>query len=273
MVKRMDKIVLFADILGFSNLARTPGAEGATDALSDLAHLLSSEDELVRLLQSAVWSERYGLSDSILLVAQDPIQACRAAAELFFNLAYINHQAQAPVLIRGAITIGEALRVKPIFPESATANLVGEAVVRAVKLEAEGPKGPKLLVSEETARAWESSAQPASWLLSRNEKGQAELLWLLSPDPALANGLLIGEVCSSAFRLVREYGSNPSFGYHYLGYLDLTIRSLERLLALRPKEGEIALQVSGLNEERPTLEKLLLTPEAILLERLRSLLG
>lgn len=88
-----------------------------------------------------------------------------------------------------------------------------------------------------------------------------------------SNGLLIGEVCRTAFRLVREHGGNPSFGYHYLGYLDLAIRSLERLLALRPKEGEIALQVSGLKEERPALEKLLLTPEANLLKSLRSLPG
>jgi class 3 adenylate cyclase len=271
MVKTMVKTVLFADVLGFSNLAKTPGAGGAADALSDLAHLLSSEDELVKILHSSAWTERYGLSDSIFLVSPEPVQACRAASELFFDLAYVNHQVEAPVLLRGAITIGESLRVKPIFPDSATANLVGEAVVRAVKLETAGPKGPRLLLSEETAQAWEGSEQPASWLLNRDTKGQAELLWLLPPDPDSANGLLIGEVCRTAFRLARANGAHPSFGCHYIGYLDLAVRSLERLLEHHPKEGAIAIQASGLGEEKTHLEALLMTPETALMERLRSL--
>jgi len=264
MVKTMVKTILFADVLGFGNLAKIPGAGGATDALSDLAHLLSTEDELVQILHSSAWTERYALSDSIFLVSEDPIQACTAASEFFFDLAYVNHEAEAPVLLRGAITIGESLKVKPIFPESATANLVGEAVVRAVKLEAEGPKGPRLLLSEETAKVWEESFQPASWLLSHDGKGQAELLWLLPPDPNLANGLLIGEVCRTAFRLARAYGAHPSFGHHYIGYLDLAVQSLERLLARQPKEGAVALEASGFREERPHLEALLMTPEAVL---------
>ncbi len=34
----MDRIVFFADVLGFSGLARRPGAVGAVDALSDLVN-------------------------------------------------------------------------------------------------------------------------------------------------------------------------------------------------------------------------------------------
>ena len=83
----MDRIVFFADVLGFSSLARRPGAAGAVDALSDLATVLSSNDEIARLVRSDVWMERYGLSDSIFLVAEDPRAACAAAVELFFNLA------------------------------------------------------------------------------------------------------------------------------------------------------------------------------------------
>ena len=267
----MAKTILFVDVLGFGSLAKSPGASRATDALSDLAHLLSSEDELVKILRSSAWTERYGLSDSIFLVSEDPVRACTAASEFFFDLAYVNHQAETPVLLRGAITTGESLRVKPIFPDSATANLVGEAVVRAVKLEEEGPKGPRLLLSEETAKAWEGSSQPDSWLLSRDAKGQAELLWPLPPDPSLSNGLLIGEVCRTAFRLARAYGSHPAFGYHYVGYLDLATRSLDRLLARHPKEGAAALKASGLKEERTHLEALLKTPEVVLMDRLRSL--
>jgi hypothetical protein len=268
----MSKTVFFADVLGFSSLSKTPGASGAADALSDLAHLLSSENELAKLLQSSVWTERYGLSDSIFLVAEDPIQACAAAAEFFFDLAYVNHEAEAPVLLRGAVTIGESLRVEPIFPESATANLVGEAVVRVVRLEESGPKGPRLLLSEETAKAWEESSQPESWLLSRLETGQAELLWLLPPDPTLANGLLIGEVCRMALRLARVHGTNPAFGHHYLGYLDLVAQSLQRLRALRPAEATVAIATSELEQEAPRLEHLLAVAEPALLDRLRALL-
>jgi hypothetical protein len=253
----MTKTVLFADVLGFGSLSRAPGASGAADALSDLAHLLSSDDELAKLLQSSVWTERYGLSDSIFLIAEDPVAACAAAAELFFDLAYVNHETESPVLIRGAVTTGEAFRVKSIFPESATANLVGEAVVRAVRLEESGPKGPRLFLSQETSKAWEASTQAKDWLLSRDETGQAELLWLLPADPTLANGLLIGEVCRTALRLAREHGANPSFGYHYLGYLDLVALSLQRLQAFRPEEAAIAIATSELKQEAPDLEHLL----------------
>lgn len=271
MVNLMARTVLFADVLGFSSLSKTPRAQGAADALSDLALLLSGNDELTKLLQSQVWTERYGLSDSIFLVAEEPVAACAAAAEFFFDLAYVNHAALNPVLLRGGVATGEAIRMGPIFPESARFNLVGEAVVRAVKLESEGPKGPRLLLSEEVARAWEGSTQHSGWLLSRNEAGQAEILWLLPPDPALANGLLIGEVCRTALRLARAHGGNPSFGYHYIGYLELVVRSLERLHAVQAQEGDTAIAISGLRQEVPHLEKLLLTPEAILLDRLRSL--
>jgi hypothetical protein len=268
----MHRTVLFADVLGFGSLSTLPGAEGAVDALSNLAYLLSKEDELVRLLRTSPWTERYGLSDSIFLTAEDPVSACAAAAELFFDLAYVTHPAQDPVLLRGAIATGEAIRMTPIFPESATANLVGEAVVRAVRLEEarDSPKGPRLLVSEETARVWEES-QPDSWLLSRNAKGQAELLWLLPSDPSLSNGLLIGEVCRTALRLAREHGASSAFGHHYLGYLDLVTRSLQRLLAARREEGILALETCGLKAEAPFLEHLLVTPETTLLDRLREL--
>src|SRR5436305_13092910 len=124
----MPRTVLFADVLGFGNLARAPGATGAKDALSDVAYLLATDDELVQFLRQPVWKERYGLSDSIFLVAEDPVSACAAGAELLFDLAYINHSAETPVLIRGALAQGEADQVKPIFPESAKFNLVGEAV-------------------------------------------------------------------------------------------------------------------------------------------------
>ncbi len=271
MVNIPSRTVFFADILGFGNLSSTKGAESAADALSDLAHLFSS-DELVQFLRRPLWEERYGLSDSIFLVTEGAVAACSAAAEFFFDLAYVNQGASAPVLLRGTIAVGEALRVKPIFPESATANLIGEAVVRAVLLEKQGSKGPRLLLAPEAAEAWERSEQPASWLLHRSGEG-AEILWPLPPDPDVANGLLIGEVCATALRLVREHGAHPRFGYHYLGYLDLMTRSLQRLNEKRPDEAKVAIRVSGLKEQVSLLEEMLFQARAQepLLERLRGL--
>lgn len=269
----MPRVLFFADVLGFSALASAPQASGAADALADIAHLFSS-DELVRFLGPAPWKERYGLSDSLLLVAEDPIAAGATAAELFFNLAYMNHSAPAPVLLRGALTIGEAHQVRPLFPETATANLIGEAVVRAARLEKEGPKGPRLLLAPEAAEAWKIAPRPADWLLDCTADGQAELLWLLPPEPERANGLLIGEVCEMVFRLTREHGAHPRFGYHYLGFLDLAMRSLQRLLDMRPEEGQAALAISGLQDSRAELERVMFraSPQAALLGQLRDLL-
>lgn len=128
-----------------------------------------------------------------------------------------------------------------------------------------------LLLSQEVAKALEDSCRVESWLLNRDAQGQAELLWLLPPDPSLSNGLLIGEVCHTAFRLALAYGAQPSFGYHYIGYLDLAVRSLQRLLEYRPEEGAAAIQASNLRTERSRLESLLMTPEIALWERLRAL--
>ena len=66
MVNSMGRTVFFADVLGFSALAKTPGAVGAADALSDLAFLLSSEDELAKLLQSPVWAELVRMSGATI---------------------------------------------------------------------------------------------------------------------------------------------------------------------------------------------------------------
>jgi hypothetical protein len=244
----MKRAVFFADILGFSNLARASGAAGAIDALSDLYQLLSSDDELAQLLRSDVWQERYALSDSIFLVAEEPAAACKAGAEIFFHLAYLNHAGEAPVLLRGGISFGEALRVGPVFPDFASCNLVGEGVVRAVGLERAKTKGPRLLVDEETATALREDEGTEGWLLGVTREGDYELLWLLPPEPTASNGLLIGEVCETCFRLAGDHAPHPSYGAHYLGYLDLVAAALERLGRRLPSEARVAIARSGLGE-------------------------
>jgi len=98
--------VFFADVLGFSARSRAGNAAPAVDALSDLASILSTQSSVARYLQAPAWRRRYGLSDSIFLVTDDPIGACAAAAEIFSNLAFYNSHADDAVLLRGAITMG-----------------------------------------------------------------------------------------------------------------------------------------------------------------------
>jgi len=195
------------------------------------------------LAPSAGWAHRYGLSDSLFLVAEDPITACSAAAELFFNLAFYNREFPEAVLLRGAITLGQVRPAPPLFPETASANLVGEAVVRAVMLEKAGTKGPRLLVSTEVANALEG--ERASWLLE--PLGDAyELLWLLPPDPSATHPELVGAVAETAVGLFLRHGSEEHVADHYLGYLRLALRSLLRLRQDDAASAAIATANAGL---------------------------
>src|SRR5258708_27097785 len=134
MVKKVKAAVFYGDILGFSIAATEPGAERALSQLSDVAHILSTEDSLAKSLQRQVWNARYGLSDSIFLLARDAADACLAGAEFFFNLAYYNAAEKLPVLMRGSITSGEVRKTRPIFPETAQGDVGGEALVRGGQL-------------------------------------------------------------------------------------------------------------------------------------------
>jgi hypothetical protein len=266
----VDRSVFFADVLGFGALSLVPGAGAAQDTLTALSNLLSQDDALGALLNWPGWEERYALSDSIFLVSGNPLGSAAAAAEIFFNLAYVSHSGENPVLMRGAVARGEAFRVEPIFRDSATFNLVGEAVVRAVRLEGSPLKGPRLFVDEGVAKALEDSESPVKWLLDRRSQ-QAELLWLLSPDPSQANGLLIGELCGKIISLVQRHGGTAGSGPHYLGYLDLLIRSLDRLSEVRADQSATALKICRLHEKSGDLEALLMSPEMLLIEKIRRL--
>jgi class 3 adenylate cyclase len=249
----MKAALLYADILGFSTTAARPGARRAVEQLSDVAHLLSTEDSLARYLQRPVWRARYGLSDSIFLVGDRPVEACAAAAEFFFNLAFYNASQAVPVLMRGAITFGEVRQTRAIFPGTALKNLVGEAVVRAVRLERSGAKGPRLLVSGEVARYLkESKLKP---LLDEAREGAGELLWLLPPDISDANGLLVGDIAAGAVRLALSARRSSAAFEHYLAYMDLCLRSLLRLRRHLPEEADVAIRKAAIKKRRAALNR------------------
>lgn len=249
----MKTAVFHADILGFSIAATEPGAGRALGQLSDVAHILSTEDSLAKYLQRGVWNARYGLSDSVFLLARDAADACLAGAEFFFNLAYYNATEELPVLMRGSITFGEVRKTRPIFPETGKGNVVGEAVVRAVQLERSGPKGPRLLLSAEVAKALKNS--PKKHLLDIHAQ-TTELLWLLPEDLALAEGLLIGDVAGAACRLALSAGPTSAAMPHLAAYADLAIRSILRLKQFNPDAARIAIRKSSIDVLRNRLTRL-----------------
>jgi hypothetical protein len=255
------RVVFFADILGFGALSLAPGASGAQDALSAISNLLSRNDVLGDLLNWQGWEDRYALSDSLFLTSSDPVGAVAAASELFFNLAFISHSGDQPVLMRGGLARGEAIPVPPIFPDTASSNLVGSAVVKAVRLEGSPAKGPRLFVDEEIASDLQEADSPVKWLLSAQE-GYRDLLWLLPPNPTEVNGPLIGSLCAKILPLVLRHQMMSKVLHHYLGYLDLLTRSLERLSQHSPDQTATVVRLSGLPARVGELEKLFDSAEA-----------
>ena len=257
--------VFFADILGFSAMASTPGAQPAAGALADMARLFRA-DKLGRHLRGT-WARRYGLSDSLLLVAKDPRTAAAEAAGFCFDLAFYNSASlEGAVLLRGALTFGEVRELDPLFPETGKANVVGEAVVRAVVLEKSGPKGPRLLVSDELA------ARLDTWLLDRPDGGPSELLWLLPPEGDPVNPEMIGDVARSAVELFLRHSTGGAAA-HYAAYLDLVARSLLRLRARERERAALAIERSGIRRASPALERLARgkSPEVATLKRIGAL--
>jgi len=240
--------VFYADILGFSDLSDINGAGPAMGALLDVSNVISDNDDLARYIDRDNWLCRYALSDSIFLVSKNAVEACTAAAEIFFRLAFLNASHEdailmQSVLLRGGISCGDFQEVDPLFPETAKGNLVGNAVVRAVKLERASPTGPRLFISEEVATSLEETdLDGVAWIVDHAGEGPAELLWILPPDPSESNGTMIGDVCDAAVRLFNRYSNrNDKVGIHYAGYLDLVVRSLEKLIERNPEQALFAI--------------------------------
>jgi len=220
----MSSVIFFADVLGFSALS-TNDVGRAERALDDVALLFSDQDEITKLLQlGSPWTGRYGLSDSIFLIAANAPAAASAAARFFFHLAYLNASVSERVLMRGALARGEVRQCGPIFAESAKGNVVGDAVVKAVGLEKSGAKGPRLLLDDGVAS--ELSGSPVSWLLS-DEEGPKELLWILPPDPADVDPSHLRPVVAAAAEAFLNAPNDVA--EHYRAYVDLVLRSLLRL--------------------------------------------
>jgi len=181
----MDKLVFFADILGFGSLCQEPGASPALDALSDIARILSVENNVARFLNSYNWDKRFALSDSLFLVGTDREGVCKAASEFFFNLAFYNIGSVSPVLVRGAIAEGNIQYAEPIFPETGKINIVGDAVVSAVSMEKFGPKGPRLFISRSLFYSLnkDKNSSGISRIIEQADENFYEILWLLPPRP------------------------------------------------------------------------------------------
>ena len=279
MVKMVPEVttVLFADILGFGARSRSPDAEGAVDALTDLAAVLSDREGPARYLnRGAPWDRRHALSDSLLLTAPDTGAAVRAAVELFFNLAYYNAGQAIPVMIRGALAHGPVRELPPLFPESARGNLAGSAVVEAVDLEKRGGRGPRLFVTSPVADRLAGSE--VAWLLDRAGPGSLELLWVLPADPreVPAHQPLAIDVGRAAVDYFLDQSGDPDAGPHALAYLDLVARTVARLREVDAGAAGHLLAAIGLDRTGPVLDGLVRArglPEVSTLDRVRALVG
>jgi hypothetical protein len=221
--------VFYFDVLGFSHKARGAG-DAAIDALTALAELLGT-DELARW--TGQWEHRYSLSDSVFLTHSNPVRAVQQASALIFNLVHLRARSGAPVLVRGALALGEVRHLKGIFLDTpGPANLVGPAVVDAVELERAGLKGPRVLLSEELANILHSADKGfARWQLRPTAvSGVWELLWLLPPRPEDLKGdeLSLKDISDLSIQLLRAHGGHPGYGAHYREFVLLVGRCLER---------------------------------------------
>jgi len=237
----MDKLVFFADILGFGNLSKRQEASPALDALSDIARILSVENSVARFLNSYNWDKRFALSDSLFLVGTDREGVCEAASEFFFNLAFYNIGSESSVLVRGAIAEGNIQYAEPIFPETGKINIVGDAVVNAVSMEKYGPKGPRLFISRSIFDSFNENENTScvSRIFEKVNEEFYEILWLLPPRPGPITdemSYMIAELCVVILGLFERHCGNPKFGPHYVGYLDLALRSLIRLKSSDPEK-------------------------------------
>lgn len=272
-----ERFVFFADVLGFGAMSRRPQADPAVDALTDIYSLLSEDDAIAKLLREPIWEHQFALSDSLFLVAADPVGACREAASFFFNLAFYNcdPKTESPVLLRGGISSGTARVIDGIFPETTAKNLVGDAVVEAVKLEQSPAKGPFLFVTSQVADhlAKAESSPGQSWLLDRPKGQAAELLWILPANVSAVNPTLIGDVCACAVRLFKRHAGEPRLRPHYLGYLDLVVRSLVRLQQHDPEACRVAAARTGFGGVSALLQGTGEPSAVLILEQLERLVG
>jgi hypothetical protein len=238
-----DEVVFYFDVLGFR--ARAAGdASAAVDALTALAAVLGAPP-IANL--TGRWAHRYSLSDSVFLTHPDPLAAVTQAATLVFTLVHHGASADDPVLVRGALASGPVTHLRGIFltaPEPA--NLVGEGVLDAVRLEQSGLAGPRVLVAERLARVVAArAAAVARWLLRpTSAPGVWEILWPLParPEDLAGEALSLQDVAGLALRLLRRHGGAPGHGRHYRALFLLVLWSLERA-ARHVRQGAASLDL------------------------------
>ncbi len=139
-----------------------------------------------------------------------------------------------PLLFRGAIACGNVnlLRIPSVTDATMarTSNLVGPAVVDAVRLEGEGTRGPRLLCTEEfVARLDQEAALYVGECIDADKPEVREIYWPLAyfeteadVHAGLQNGL--NEPLRAAVNLWK-YFLNSTVSDHYYALIRLLIKS------------------------------------------------
>ena len=226
-----EEAVFYFDVLGFQ--ARAAGsAASAIDALSALAQILGTP-QLTAL--TGQWAYRYSLSDSVFLTAADPLSAAKQAGALVFSLVHFTGTDDEPVLVRGALAFGPVRHLRGIFlTTSEAANLVGPAVVDAVRLEQIGLRGPRIIIPESLVAILAArDSEFVKWTLRPTAlPGVWEVLWLLPAHPKDLKDeeLSLMDVSGLAVQLFKKHEGHPAYGTHYREFLLLAARSVARAL-------------------------------------------
>ena len=226
-----EETVFFLDLLGFRSMAEGDG-RSAVEALTAVAEVFGRDSPLHEIGE---WSHRYALSDSVFLTHPRPASAVAWAAETARMLLTASAGGE-PVLIRGGMAHGAVQHLVSVFGQSQEpANLLGEAVVRAVGLESNpSEKGPRILVDERLAtEVNDSHSAVGRWLLHPTaSSGVSEILWPLpeSPDDLGDDTWSYLEwLTGCSLALFETRGGHARYGAHYRGFTRTVTQSLLRI--------------------------------------------
>lgn len=166
-----------------------------------------------------------------------PTSVTTRIIDLAANRTIESAEAWLPVLFRGGISWGQATTVKAFGlkdgEECVGHNVIGEAVVSAVGLEALKLKGPRVLLSDGFLQKVTSESARQYILETPDLPGTSELLWPIAAMET-ANGLEdalnndLGELIRGALNLLVFHIADMSVVPHYHALLALIVRAAIR---------------------------------------------
>ena len=167
---KSDQVLIFADILGFSNLIKTYDGIGINvdgEQEDDIILEFSSfADYLNEKINCCFSSLKYlWMSDSFAISSD--LNNVDAVIECFFNIQH--DMICSGMVLRGAICVGN------LYHED---NIWGEALVRAVEIEKNKCEYPRVLISDKDFKKLKISEKYNKYISKTDDK---EEYWFIDP--------------------------------------------------------------------------------------------